>query len=240
MSSDKWGTEIPDTVTFPEETVENLTWSALKEYREFSQPLCIDGGKIFPGGKPIYGTERGVEPLKEELAVCERGKPIGRIHSHIEEYEKRPPFDKGSSNIDIFSIARETLHDAISFPRLECVVSPTYNKQGYLNGVQIGCERFEKFTEEDIKEMESGIIHQRDDREIREKFDDEDIKFLKYGRPPGGMYARIGFVVRMANLKGGLEKKSFMRYGEFDVPGKREKGRLLCDFKDETLTFEGD
>jgi len=250
MSSDKWGTEIPDTVTFPEKTIEHLTWTALKEYQEFAQPLCIDDGKIFPGGKTIYGTERRVKPLEEKLTVCERGKPIGRIHSHVEEYEERPPFDKGSSNVDIFGISKESLNKFIRFPRLECVVSPTYDKKGHLNGIKIGCERFEQFTEDDIKEMNTGFVHgvkwDEETGEVieegeHEKFGDEEINWIKRGSPPrGGMYARSGFMVRMANLKSGLERKSFMDYGEFDVPGKREKGRLLCDFKDETLTFEGD
>lgn len=228
-----------DKVTFTKETVDKLTWQALGEYKEFAQTLCIDDGKVFLGGKPVYGTERGVEPPRDDFiypSVCEHGEVVGRIHSHVEEYGERPPFDKGSSNVDIFGIAKEGLNHFIKFPRLECVVSPAYDKQGWLNGVKIGCERFERFTDDDVKQIGTGMII--DDKE--KKFDDEDITWIKRGSPPrGDMFARTGFMVRMANLKGGLEEDSFMSYDEFDVKCKREdEMRLLCDFKDETLVFE--
>lgn len=230
-----------DKVVFPEETIEKLTWQALGDYKEFAQTLCIDKGKVFLGGKPVYGTERGVEPPIDDFiypSVCEHGEVVGRIHSHTEEYDEHPPFDKGSSNVDIFGIAKEGLNHFISFPRLECVISPTYDKKGYIDGVKIGCERFEQFTEDDIKKMDTGMII--GDKE--EKFDDEEIAWIKGGIPPrGGMYQRMGFMMRMANLKNGLEEEGFLSYDEFDVEGKREvkdgKHRLLCDFHDETLTF---
>lgn len=57
------------------------------------------------------------------------------------------------------------------------------------------------------------------------------------------MFARTSFMMHIANLKNGLEEEGFLSYDEFDVKGKREevkdgKHRLLCDFRDETLTFE--
>ena len=115
-------------------------------------------------------------------------------------------------------------------------VSPAYDKQGWLNGVKIGCEHFEQFTEDDIKKIHTGLII--GDKE--EKFNDEDIAWIKHGSPPrGNMFARTGFMVRMANLKNGLEEEGFMSYDEFDVKCKREdEMQLLCDFNDETLTFE--
>ena len=240
-----------DKVTFTKETIEKVTWQALKEYKEFAQTLCIDNDKIFLGSKPIYGTERGVEPPIDDFtypSVCEHGEVIGRIHSHVEEYNERPPFDKGSSNVDIFGVAKEGLNRLIKFPRLECVVSPTYDKKGWLNGVKIGCERFERFIEDDIKKMNTGIVRgvRWDEKtgEIieegeHEKFDDEDIKWIKHGIPPrDGMYRRMGFMMHMANLKSGLEEEGFLSYDEFDVKCEREdEMKLLCDFKDKTLTF---
>lgn len=114
MVENKW-----KTVTLPKETVEKVTWQALKEYREFAQTICVDDGKV-----------------------------------------------------------------------------------------------------------------------------DEDIDWIKRGNPPrSDMLARTGFMVRMANLKHGLEEEGFLSYDEFDIKCKREEvedrvhPRLLCDFREETLNF---
>jgi hypothetical protein len=212
---------------FTTDTVWHFTSEFLKHElkKEFSQTLCNDNGTLIPGGKISIGmgTTVKIPPM-----VCEKGKPIGNIHSHNEPYFDKHPFEKGYSETDIFLITQKILNKEIEHPFIGCVISPTVDKEGYFNGMDITCEKIDYFDEEDIKTMHTGIITNGQ----RKLFTDEEIDFIKKESPPKtGFFKTFGFKMHMANLKSQLMQQKIIEQQSFNVSMK-------IDDKKSTLGFE--
>ena len=224
-------------ITFPQETLREVVDTFIPDVERIAT-LCIAEDNSIYLGKPIKkGTRYKVPDITKDEMSCPSGtKPIGTIHSHLEDYSERPPFDKGFSNEDIFSFVKGALNKNIDLPYLGCVLSPTFDNKDKWNGLRIDCEYYKPFTEEDIKKMPNGIVRNKEGKEERETFDDQQINAMKYGGVPNGTLRSLGFIVAMANLKMGLKERGFMEQGTITMPvenGKINTGEQRMELRDE-------
>jgi|GEM_PF-6199694 len=205
-------------IRFPQETLDKIVDTFTPDVEKIAT-ICIDKDNNIYLGKPVKkGTEYSVPSITKDEMVCPAGtKPIGTIHSHLEDYTGRKyPFDRGFSNEDIFGFTKDALNKNIDLPYLGCVFSPVFGNG--LKGFRIDCEYYKPFTEEDIKKMPNGIVYHEDGKEIKETFSDKEIEAIKYGDIPRGALRSLGFMVAMANLKIGLRKNGFMKQGTITLP----------------------
>lgn len=235
-----------DKIRFPKETVWYLTKKFLEQNfeKEFSQTLCEKNNDIIPGGEFSIGSNSKV---KMPDMVCEKGKPIGNIHSHNEPYFDRYPFDKGHSDEDIFLVTQKFLNKEIKPPYLGCVISPTADESGYFNGIDVTCEKINNFTEDKLRKIPTGIVHGNIDSETGEKtsredlFGDEEIDYIKnHGPPRGGMFKSLGFKIHMANLKGYMMEEGILEQASFhiDFDVDKEKNQTKLKFEsDDAILF---
>ena len=220
-------------VKFPRETLQKII-EILRPDVERMVTLCISEDNSIYLGEPVKkGTKTSVPTITKDEMVCPAGtKPIGTIHTHLEEYSMKPPFDRGFSNEDIFALVKDALNKRIDLPYLGCVLSPVFD--GDLKALRIDCEYYRPFTEEDIKKMPSGIVRIEDGKEIEEPIGEKGIEAIKYGEVPRGILRSLGFTVAMANLKIGLKEKGFMSQGTIILPVKDD----MIEIKDEVMKLE--
>ena len=211
--------DVKMKITFPQETLQEVVDTFTPDVERIATLCIAEDNSIYLGEPVKKGTRYRVPSITKDEMVCPSGtKPIGTIHSHLEDYSERPPFDKGFSNEDIFSLAKEALNKSIDLPYLGCVLSPTFDNRDRWNGLRIDCEYYKPFTEEDIKKMPNGIVHSKNGKKERETFDDQQINAIKYGDVPTGTLRSLGFIVAMANLKIGLKERGFMEQGTITMP----------------------
>lgn len=225
-------------IRFPEETLDDIVSTFLSGYTEKIATLCVDKDNNVYLGEPVKeGSEYSCPTISKKEMSCPSGcKPVGTIHSHVYEYDERPPFDKGFSNEDVFSFTKEALNKQVDLPYLGCVISPTYGDDDYLTGFRIDCEYYKPFTEDDIKKLPNGFVVHEDGKEKHETFDDKQIEWFKKGSVPRGhMLGSIGFMVAMANLKIGFKEKGFMSDDSFLLPVTENKKHI--ELEEKTMTF---
>ncbi len=213
---------------FPDETLQYF----LKIYfekglqKEFAHTLCLKDGKIYPGGRPHWGNRNSVEPPER---ICEKGKPIGDIHSHPEpHFDPKPPFNKGLTNIDFFRLIQDGLTGKIHFPHISCVISPTVDDKGRLSGLRIDCEQYDNFTEEDIKMMRNGTIV----KGVPKRFSDEEIQFLKECDPPRN---NLSLYIALSNLKTQKKEKGLMKQDSIFIECKYDGKKIQCNKPDKNI-----
>lgn len=232
-----------NNVNFTPDTVEYFLklYSKYGYENEFSQTLCLYKDKLIEGGEVCVGSSCGV---KKPSMTCEIGTPIGDLHSHTEPYFNRAPFDKGTSDIDIFGIVKDGLNKKITFPHLACVFAPVADEKTHkLAGYDITCEQFDEFTEDDIRGIPTGVTttKEADGKRVEDihTFGDQEIKYLKLGSPPGGeggwegTFKRLGFTMGMAHIKMNLEKKGLMRQDGFTIKLEKKNNKFFVNWDDE-------
>ena len=187
--------------------------------KEFAHTLCLKDGKIFPGGKSHWGDKNCVEPPQP---VCEKGKPIGDIHSHPEpHFDLKPPFNEGLTNIDFFRLIQDGLTEKIHFPHIACVISPTIDNKGTLNGIRLDFEQYDKFTEKDIRKMITGNMVNG----VREKFGDKEIKFFKECDPPQQSWS---LHIACGAIKIQMKEQGLMKQDSIFIRCKYDRKKIRC------------
>ena len=228
-------------MVFPTDTAHHFVKEFFKTNyeHEIAQTLClVDKNSlqtIVPGGEIAKGSYSGVKPPPMK---CEKGKAIGSMHTHNEPYFDGPPFDKGSSDVDFFTIVQKGLCKEIDFPYVGCVLTPVAGDDGDLTAINIACEQFDKFTEDDIKNSTTGMIRNTTKGKVREKFSDENVEFFKKGNPPkGGMFQSMGFKMGMHHLKRHFMEEGIMEQDDFKMNVKWHKDgtKVNISYKDEVL-----
>lgn len=216
---------------FPDETIQYFLKLFFGKgiHKEFSHALCLNDGRIYPCGEPCWGDNDSVEPPK---SVCEKGTYIGDIHNHREpHYDIKPPFNKGFTNIDFFNLIHDVLIKKINFPYLACVISPVTNDKDDVNGIRIDCEQYDKFNEDDIKNMKTNV--KEDD--VPEKFSDKEINFIKEFELPKGNF--LWYLI-LANFKNQMKVCGFLKQDSIVIKIKIEKGKIICSKPDKnTINF---
>jgi len=169
-----------------------LKYSYGKDKREFISPLCKENDDVFMGEKTKTGKKGlgGVYYIEDHLPkdCCERGIQVGLIHSHPEHNPVTfKEFEQGYSEDDIRGLAKEVLIGYHSyFPVTACIVLPLKETNQSLH-LQVQCEQYDKFTEEDIKKIRknatNAAIPVPSDYPWDEYFNDEDIHRILHGYP---------------------------------------------------------
>jgi hypothetical protein len=263
---------------FPRETNLQIAHHFIKHSRgkgrrEFIAPLCKENDKVFVGQNVLLGTteqpgKMGIFYIDGHLTkdCCERGEQIGLIHSHpTHQQASYREFDYGYSEDDIHGLAKEVLTGYYShYPIINCVIVPVKETElGFILDVQ--CERYQKFTEDDIKKMKKNapndIMSVPPDYPWNEHFNDTDIKYILEGYPVfihpedamkkmkdgtitkkelvHTLHDQLFFNTDYASIKKGLKEQGKLDYDHFFIGCKKMKlGRrdhVICDTKEEHL-----
>jgi len=250
-----------------------LKYSRGRGKREFISPLCQDGDDVFMGEKMLMGAEAFGGNLEIFYIdghlpkdCCEKGKQIGLIHSHpVRQPATYREFDRGYSEDDIHGLAKEVLTGYYShFPIVECVIVPM-KETAYGLILDIQCERYQKFTEEDIKSMKKNAPNDTlpvpPSYPWNQNFTDEDIKYIIEGYPVyihpqdamkkmqdgtitheelmKTLHDQLFFNTDYASIKKGLKEQGKLDYDHFFIGCRKIKlGRrdhIVCDAKEEEL-----
>lgn len=225
------------------------------------------GEKILMGGQAL-GGDMEIFYIDGHLPkdCCEKGKQIGLIHSHpTHQPATYREFDHGYSEDDIHGLAKEMLTGYFShYPVVACVIVPVKeNDNGLLLDVQ--CEKYQKFTEDDIKNMKKNAPNDALpvplDYPWNQNFTDIDMKYIIEGYPvfihpedaikkmQNGtlteeellrtLHDQLFFNTDYASIKKGLKEQGKLEYDHFFIGCRKIKlGRrdhIVCDAEEANL-----
>lgn len=250
-----------------------IKYSRGKGKREFIAPLCEENNIVSVGkkillGKPEEPGKMGIFYIDGHLPkdCCEKGKQIGFIHSHpTHQPASFREFDYGYSEDDMHGLAKEVLTGYYShYPIINCVVVPiSQHDLGFMLDVQ--CEKYAKFTEDDIKKMQKNatndLMKVPEDYPWGQHFTDTDIQHILHGYPVSihpkdamrkmadgsvtkeelllTLHDQLFFNTDYASLKKGLKEQGKLTYDHFIIGCRNVKlGRrehTVCDTKEEHL-----